>query len=131
MFNSGGLGDGPGITIGDSALGDHSDPAITAVSNQGFAVGATTLSATGNGLGTIRVYRYDLNKSPVGDTIVIAEGGESEVEFSGNQGELAMVGTKDNRLVVVYTNQASGDFPQKEVRIQVMEFDYGIVTLID
>ena len=118
MFNSGGLGDGPEMTIGDDALGDHEAPSITNVSNQGFAVGATTLAPSStDGLGTVRIYRYGLDKSPVGSTIELANDGDSEEEFSGNQGELDMIGTKDNRLVAVYTNRTPDEIPQREIRI--------------
>jgi len=130
FFNSGGIADGPEMVIGNDSLGDHVEPAITAVSNSGLAIGATVEGATPS-LGTVRIYRYNLSKEAVGDPIILAEFTSVENgEVMGNQGQLAMVGTDDNRLVVGYTDATTeGETTTSEVRIQLMEFDYGVIEI--
>ena len=130
FFNSGGIADGPEMTIGDDSAGDHVNPAVTAVSSSGLAIGATA-QGSNEGFGTIKIYRYSLDKDAIGDPIVLAENTAAEDgESLGNQGQLAMVGTKDNRLIVGYTDATPGDGETvSEVRVQFMEFDYGTIEV--
>ena len=134
VFNSGGLADGPEQVIGDSLTGAFGNPAIAAVSNKGFVI-STIQDADSDGFGTARIFRYDLTKSTLGDPIVLGEDSEDLVaEETGFQGEVALLGTDDNRIIAIYadsTPDAQTPEGQTEIRLQLFEFDYGTISLID